>query len=88
MTDLQQHERITRLLRERPSVAREAEALRLHRAALVGQLRGYATALRLARLAGVVLPLIGRLGSHRDTRPGRAARLVTLLRRLRGRDAR
>ena len=88
MADLKQHERIERLLRERPAVAQEAAALRVHRAALAGQLRGYATALRLARLAGIALPFIRRLRTPRTTRAQRGGWLGTLLRQLWDRDAR
>ena len=72
MADLRAHERIERLLAERPAVAREAAALRAQRAYVRGRLRGLATAMRIGRIAGDLLPLVGRRGGR--------SRLATILR--------
>lgn len=55
MAPLRDHERMARLLRERPEVAARAAELRETRAYLVGRLGGTARSLRLARAA---MPLL------------------------------
>ena len=55
MSKLREHERLARLLRERPEVAARAAELRESRAYLVGRLSGAARSLRIARLA---LPIV------------------------------
>lgn len=60
MADLRAHERIERLLAERPAVAREAAALRAQRASVRGRVRGLVTALAIGRIAGRFLRRGGR----------------------------
>jgi anti-sigma factor RsiW len=74
MADRHVHERIERLLAERPAVAREAAALQTQRAAVRGRLRGLATALVIGQMVRRLLPRL----RHQPKRSS----IIDLLRRL------
>ena len=83
MTELHDHLREERLLRERPAVAREVAALRTQRARVVGEVAGMARALRLVQVAAATLPLLRWMTGRTRTRSTLSSRLLNLVRRFR-----